>query len=78
MAERAAELERANRELEAFNYTVAHDLRKPLTTISGYCQVLMELCRSRLDERCNNCLREIFDSTWQMNDLIDTLLAFPS
>jgi len=34
------------------------------------------LCRSRLDERCNNCLREIFDSTWQMNDLIDTLLAF--
>jgi len=76
MAERAAELERANRELEAFNYTVAHDLRKPLTTISGYCQLLMELCRSRLDERCNNCLREIFDSTWQMNDLIDTLLAF--
>ena len=45
LAERAAELEEANRELEAFNYTVAHDLRKPLTIINGYCQVIQHAVR---------------------------------
>ena len=50
LAARAAELEDANRELEAFNYTVAHDLRKPLTVINGYCQAVKELCGDKLDE----------------------------
>lgn len=76
LAARAAELEAANRELEAFNYTVAHDLRKPLTTISGFCQVLQEMCGSRLDNRCRTCIQEIFDGTWRMNRLIDALLDF--
>ncbi len=51
LAARAAELEAANRELEAFNYTVAHDLRKPLTVVNGYCQTIKELCGDKLDER---------------------------
>jgi PAS domain S-box-containing protein len=40
LAERAGELALANQELETFNYSVAHDLRKPLTVVSGYCQVV--------------------------------------
>lgn len=76
LAARADELEAANRELESFNYTVAHDLRKPLAAISGFCQILQELCGSRLNAQCRNCLQEIFDGTWRMNRLIDALLNF--
>lgn len=73
---RAAELEDANRELETFNYAVAHDLRKPLTTVNGYCQILQELCSEMLDGQCSNYLKEAYDATWRMNQLIDTLLNF--
>lgn len=73
---RAAELEEANRELETFNYAVAHDLRKPLTIINGYCQVLKDYCGDRLDEKCMNYLHEAYEGTWRMNQLIDTLLNF--
>lgn len=74
LAARAAELEAANRELETFNYTVAHDLRKPLTVINGYYQALMELCNDKLDEACKGYLREAYDGTLRMNRLIDALL----
>jgi PAS domain S-box-containing protein len=76
LAVRAAELEAANRELEAFNYTVAHDLRKPLTVINGYWQLIRELCGDKLNEACNSYLREAYDGTWRMNRLIDALLNF--
>lgn len=73
---RAVDLENANRELEAFNYTVSHDLRKPLTVINGYCQAVLEMGGSNLNERCKDYLREIYDGTLRMNELIDTLLDF--
>jgi PAS domain S-box-containing protein len=73
---RAAELEDSNMELEAFNYAVAHDLRKPLTTVNGYCQILQDTCTDRLDEPCKGYLQEAFDATCRMNQLIDTLLNF--
>lgn len=76
LAARAAELENANRELEAFNYTVSHDLRKPLTVINGYCQAILELYGGGLDDPCQDYLREIYDGTLRMNGLIDTLLGF--
>ena len=76
LAARADELEAANRELEAFNYTVAHDLRKPLTVINGYCQAIRELCGDRLDEQCTGYLQEAYDGTLRMNGLIDALLGF--
>ena len=76
LAARAVELEAANRELEAFNYTVAHDLRKPLAVVNGYCQTIRELCGDMLDERCKEYLQETYDGTWRMNRLIDTLLNF--
>jgi signal transduction histidine kinase len=73
---RAAELEVANRELEAFNYTVAHDLRNPLNAISSYCQAFKELCGGKLDERCMRYIREIYDGTLSMNRLIEALINF--
>jgi PAS domain S-box-containing protein len=76
LAARAAELEAANRELEAFNYTVSHDLRKPLTNINGYCQVILQLCADQLNDQSRRYLQEIYSGTLRMNKLIDTLLNF--
>lgn len=76
LAARAAELEDVNRDLEAFNYTVAHDLRKPLTVVNGYCQAIRESCSNNLDEACKGYLQAAYDGTWRMNRLIDALLQF--
>lgn len=76
LAARATELVAANIELEAFNYTVSHDLRKPLTLINSYCQVVQELCGSKLDDQCRGYMRDMYEGTLRMNRLIDTLLDF--
>jgi PAS domain S-box-containing protein len=73
---RAAELEAVNGELEAFSYTVSHDLRKPLTIINGYSQLILELCGNTLGEECTRYIREICEGTLRMNSLIETLLDF--
>jgi two-component system, sensor histidine kinase and response regulator len=70
------ELDAANRELETFGYTVSHDLRKPLSIISGYGQVLSEICAAQLDDQCKEYLKEITKRTYNMGDLIDALLNF--
>jgi light-regulated signal transduction histidine kinase (bacteriophytochrome) len=82
LAGRAFELEGANRELEganigleAFNYTVAHDLRKPLTNINGYCQVMNLSCAGQ-NEECRLYIQEIYEATLRMDQLINTLLKF--
>jgi PAS domain S-box-containing protein len=72
----AAQLEEANIELEAFNFSVSHDLRTPLTAINGYCQVIQQLCGAGLDDNCKEYLREMFEGTLRMSRLIDTLLNF--
>lgn len=74
--QKSKELETANKELEAFNYTVAHDLRKPLTVINGYCQIIQEMYGDKLDEKCRGYLNEAYDGTLSMNRLIDALLNF--
>ncbi|HJV64302.1 MAG TPA: PAS domain S-box protein [Geomonas sp.] len=76
LAARAFELECANEELEAFNYTVAHDLRKPLTVVNAYCQAIREFCGSTLDELCSDYLQQAYEGTLRMNQLIDALLNF--
>ncbi len=76
LAVRAMELETANKELEAFTYTASHDLRRPLTTINAYCQVILESCGVNLGKRCLGYVQEIYDGTLRMNDLIDALLTF--
>jgi len=72
----AEELQTVNRELEAFNYTVAHDLRQPLNIISGFCQVIEKLCGEQLEEECRGYLREAYNVTLRMDRLIDALLNF--
>jgi signal transduction histidine kinase len=72
------ELTDANVDLEAFNYSVSHDLRSPLTVISGYCQMVQKSCGSSLDERCRGYLGEIYDGTLRMTRLVETLLGFSS
>jgi PAS domain S-box-containing protein len=76
LAARAAELEAANQELDAFNYSVSHDLRKPLTVINSYCQVVQELYGNSLDKDCLGYISEMYEGTLRMSLLIDTLLDF--
>jgi PAS domain S-box-containing protein len=76
LAGRAAQLEEANRDLKAFNHTVAHDLRQPLNLISGYCQALQQFCGSNLDEECRDFLQKAYEGTLRMNRLVTVLLQF--
>jgi PAS domain S-box-containing protein len=70
------ELTAANIELEAFNYTVSHDLHRPLSAINGYCQVLQKLCSNSLDEQSKGYIQEIYEGTQRMSRLIKALLEF--
>lgn len=72
----ATKLADANIELEAFNFTVSHDLRRPLTNIHAYCQLLRELGNDKLDEQSKDFVREIFEGALRMDRLIATLLDF--
>ena len=67
-------LEAANRELEAFSYSVSHDLRAPLRTISAFTQALAEDLRYQLDDKSRDHLRRVLAAASRMNDLIDALL----
>jgi DNA-binding response OmpR family regulator len=68
------ELERKNRELEAFSYSVSHDLRAPLRSIDGFSQALLEDCGDRLQGREQDYLRRIRKAAQRMAELIDDLL----
>ena len=63
-------------ELEAFNYSVSHDLRRPLTNINAYCQAILELWGSKLDVTCREYIQGAHEETLQMSRLIETLLEF--
>ncbi len=65
----------ANRELEAFSYSVAHDLRAPLRSIDGFSQALLEDCAEALDTHGHKYLRYVRESAQHMAHLIDDLLA---
>jgi light-regulated signal transduction histidine kinase (bacteriophytochrome) len=67
-------LEAAVRELEAFSYSVSHDLRAPLRTISAFTQALAEDLRYQLDDKSRDHLRRVLAAAARMNDLIDALL----
>jgi PAS domain S-box-containing protein len=72
--QRMAELEAANEELEAFSYSVSHDLRAPLRAIDGYAQALLEDCSERLDEPGRGYLDRVRANAQRMGRLIDDLL----
>ncbi len=73
--ERTAELEIANAELEAFSYSVAHDLRAPLRAIDGFGQALLDDCGDQLDDVGRKHLARIREGARRMAHLIDDLLG---
>jgi PAS domain S-box-containing protein len=74
VVERTAQLETANRELEAFSYSVSHDLRAPLRHISGFSKMLVEEFGATLDPRAHHYLERIQTGTQKMGLLVDELL----
>jgi len=68
------ELELKNKELDAFSYSVAHDLRAPLRSIDGFSQALLEDYADKLDDMGQQYLRYVRESAQQMAELIDNLL----
>jgi PAS domain S-box-containing protein len=76
VVERTEQLETSNKELEAFSYSVSHDLRAPLRSIHGYSKILEEDYHSELDENGKRVLGVIQENAIRMGQLIDDLLAF--
>lgn len=76
VVERTAELKAANEELEAFSYSVSHDLRTPLRAIDGFSQILLEDYPDKLDKEGRRILNVVRDNTTRMGQLIGDLLTF--
>lgn len=76
LAARVAEVERLNGELEAFSYSVSHDLRAPLRNITGFLELLMRRTDSRLDAEGERFVDTVVKEAARMGRLIDDLLAF--
>ncbi len=72
--ERTAQLEAANKELEAFSYSVSHDLRTPLRSIDGFSHIIMEDYADKLDDQGKDYLFRIRRGCQRMAELIDDLL----
>lgn len=73
--ERTAQLTAAIKELEAFSYSISHDLRAPLRTIDGYCSIVMEDYADLLDAHGKEYLEKIRNNAQHMSRLIDSLLV---
>jgi PAS domain S-box-containing protein len=76
LAKRSADLESINKELEAFAYSISHDLRAPLCHMAGYTELLQKKASSVVDEKSNHYMANTLDSAKRIGNLIDDLLAF--
>jgi len=74
MRERTAQLETANQEMEAFCYSVSHDLRAPLRSIDGFSRELLKSYADRLDDRGRHYLQRVRSNSQRIANLIDDLL----
>jgi light-regulated signal transduction histidine kinase (bacteriophytochrome) len=74
--ERTDEMERANKELEAFSYSISHDLRAPLRSIIGYSQIQLEDYGDKMDDEGRRVCNVIINNGKRMGQLIDDLLDF--
>jgi PAS domain S-box-containing protein len=74
--ERTVELEATNKELEAFAYSVSHDLRAPLRHIDGFLELLQKKAENALDEQARHYMNTISDAANKMGRLVDDLLSF--
>ena len=73
---RTAELEASNKELEAFSYSVSHDLRAPLRAINGFAEILLKETNGSLNEKARHYLDTVASSARRMGELVDDLLSF--
>jgi hypothetical protein len=73
--DRTAQLEAANRELEAFSYAVSHDLGAPLRTVRGFSEAALKQCGDKLDENGKDCLERVRAAGEHMTNLISDLLG---
>ncbi len=76
VTERTAELERINKELESFSYSVSHDLQAPLRAITGFSRILLDEERGHLSEQGQDMLDRVIRNTDRMSDLIENILAY--
>ncbi|HEY9672661.1 MAG TPA: PAS domain S-box protein [Waterburya sp.] len=76
VAERTAQLQETNQELEAFTYSVSHDLRAPLRTMQGFAQALLEDYNDQLDDFGKSYIQSIIEDSMQMDGLISDLLSY--
>lgn len=74
--QRTRQLEATNKELEAFSYSVSHDLRAPLRAINGYSKILKDDYSGKLDAEANRIIQVIISNAQMMGQLIDDLIAF--
>jgi signal transduction histidine kinase len=74
VADRTTQLQAANEELEAFSYSVSHDLRAPLRHINGFSQALLEDYSDKLDDPGKNFLQQVRNASQEMAQLIDDVL----
>jgi PAS domain S-box-containing protein len=75
LQQKAEELERSNRELESFSYSISHDLRAPLRAIDGFSRILTDNYSASLPEQGQHYLKRVHDNAKRMGTLIDDLLA---
>ncbi|MEJ2277722.1 MAG: histidine kinase dimerization/phospho-acceptor domain-containing protein [Candidatus Lokiarchaeota archaeon] len=70
------DLKLANDELVQFNYSVSHDLRQPLATISGYVNILQEIFKGKIEKSPESYIEEIIKASERMDEMIEGLLKY--